>query len=463
MSTDSKNHLAGDYRLVKLLLENEMSRVWLAEQSSIARTVLLEELLPDQAGRRDDFLADAKAKAAVDHPLIATVYEAVVDDERCFFVRECLSSRTLADIQQAGLAMPAARLARALRHVAEAQIHHQSAPHATTPLELRHIHVDENDVVRIENLAVAGSRPDGQSATDIKHLGKALRPLVADARPGATRMLTLLSWMRGEGIESPLDWRQVVDVCQQIEHQLSHPGGTLTPTVPIKRLSRMPRTLVAAGAVLGLIVILGFARYMRPNQSDQSSHPDAPDELILIPADKHPAPDGGTAPLEAFRISPAAVNIGQYRAFLEALETLAASGLERSFDHRQQPVGKTSHLPDNWQNQLKAPGHLPVVGVDWWDAHAYAEWKRGRLPTQEEWFAAVRNKNEPGRALLSVGTSIREWTRNAAADPANPLGGSKWVIIGLNRENGGAVVREWIDDRSLRRADLVFRVVFDAE
>lgn len=462
MSDDPEIHYAGDYRLVKLVSENGLSRVWLAEQSSISRTVLLEELPPDQAGRRDDFLADAKAKAAVDHPLIATVYEAVVDDERCFFVRESLTARTLADMLQTGDKMPAARLARVLRHVAEAQIEHQSASRATVALELGHIHVDENDVVRIENLAVAGGRSPNQTAGDVARLGKLMRPLVAEARPGTTRMLTLLSWMRGEGVEPLRDWRQVMDVCRQIEHQLSHPGGTTAPTVQIKKSHhRMRKVLAAAAVPLGLCLIFGFALYLRPKDGAQDR--DGYEQSILIHASRHPAPDGGENQLPAFRISPNTVSIGEYRAFLEALESLAAGGLDRSFDHRQQPPEKSSHLPENWQNQIEAPDHLPVVGVDWWDAHAYAEWKRGRLPTQEEWFAAIRNKNEADRALLRVNNSICEWTRNPAADPANPLGGTKWVIIGLSSGNGGALAREWTDNRSLRRADLGFRVVFDAE
>ena len=48
--------------------------------------------------------------------------------------------------------------------------------------------------------------------------------------------------------------------------------------------------------------------------------------------------------------------------------------------------------------------------------------------------------------------------------PANPLGERKWVIIGGSylKPGSNALTREWTDDRSLRRADLGFRVVFEA-
>jgi formylglycine-generating enzyme required for sulfatase activity len=126
----------------------------------------------------------------------------------------------------------------------------------------------------------------------------------------------------------------------------------------------------------------------------------------------------------------------------------------------------------------------PVVGVDWWDAAAYAEWKKGRLPSQEEWFAALRLKvGQPAAippsdwiavtsetsdrippGLLGMAGSVCEWTGQLAADPANPLGARQWVIIGGSYLKAGsnALTREWTPDRSLRRADLGFRLVFDA-
>ena len=127
----------------------------------------------------------------------------------------------------------------------------------------------------------------------------------------------------------------------------------------------------------------------------------------------------------------------------------------------------------------------PVVGVDWWDASAYAEWKQVRLATQEEWFAALRKDvpvpasikpsawipvtaettDRTPQGLIGMAGSVCEWTRRPAANPANPLGERKWVIIGGSflKPGSNALTREWTDDRSLRRPDLGFRVVFDAK
>ena len=162
-----------------------------------------------------------------------------------------------------------------------------------------------------------------------------------------------------------------------------------------------------------------------------------------------------------------------------------------------QAPGKTSPEPAYWPAQRAAaktngtwrnqPVTLdcPVTGVDWWDAAAYAEWKKARLPTQEEWFAALNLEGKkpaeipPGpwvpvtaqtldrtpAGLLGMAGSVCEWTARPAPNPANPLGEKFWIVIGGSYQKPGsnALTREWTPDRSLRRPDLGFRVVFDAE
>lgn len=58
-------------------------------------------------------------------------------------------------------------------------------------------------------------------------------------------------------------------------------------------------------------------------------------------------------------------------------------------------VKETGHkVPPQWMNTYpKGEAKFPVVGVDWDDARAYAEWKQKRLPTEEEWEFAARGKD----------------------------------------------------------------------
>jgi hypothetical protein len=496
MSPASDEHYLGEYRLKELICENVLTRTWLAEQVSVARRVLVDELRPEQENQREVFLADIRAKAAVEHPLVASVYEAVAEPGQCYYAHELLPDATLHDAMLAGTPIKPARFAHLIRRIAEAHLQHESLAQATLPMGLENIHVDEQGGIRLDNLAIAGQREAGQSERDIVHLGAALQPLVADHKAGTTRMFTLLSWMRGEGIEAPLVWTQVRDICMQIEQQLVGPMPAAVPTKPAVRSRKKTPIIIIAGACgLAMVFILILVLRNRPEPPRPHMPSANGSDTHLIPAGKHPTPDGTDEALQAFRIAAHEVTIGQYAEFIELLETLAQDQRHRTFDHESQPPSKTSHVPDDWAtllaaakagtawNQRPVTIDCPVVGVDWWDCSAYAEWKQGRLATQEEWFAALRHDlKEPAsiqpvgwlpigvettdrtpKGICGMAGSVSEWARRPAPNPANPLGARKWVIIGGSylKPGSNALTREWIDDRSLRRPDLGFRLVFD--
>ena len=261
MNPASDSRQLGDYRLKELLSENPLTRTWLAEQVSISRLVLVDELRDDQTDRKQEFLADVRAKAAVDHPLIGSVFEAAAGPDVCFFAHERLDGVTLAERSP----LLPGKLAHLLRRVAEAQLQLEALDHATSPLGLESIHLDEQGVIRLENLAIAGSRAPGQSVRDIVHLGSALVPLLAAGRPGATRLLTLLSWMRGEGLEAPISWAQTRDYCLQIEHQLADPPSLQGPgaTRP-GHAKKRPVMFLTLATLMMLVVILVLAFQLRP-------------------------------------------------------------------------------------------------------------------------------------------------------------------------------------------------------
>ena len=81
---------------------------------------------------------------------------------------------------------------------------------------------------------------------------------------------------------------------------------------------------------------------------------------------------------EKFAISRCEITRRQYRYFLA--DPLVKLGF---FNHKLQ-AKDWQHRPLNWHLQLDNPD-LPVVGVAWWSAYAFAKWVGGRLPTLEEW------------------------------------------------------------------------------
>ncbi|MFD2257552.1 SUMF1/EgtB/PvdO family nonheme iron enzyme [Luteolibacter algae] len=491
----TNEHTYGDYIPRECISETEKTRTWLAEQESVGRMVLIEELKEEAMEDCDSFLADVRAKAAVEHPLVGSIYEASRENGRCFFAQELLPGETLEQRLKAGEKIQPVRFVHILRRVAEANIYHETHDNATSPMGLEDVHVDSHDVIRIKNLAICGSSLPGQSSRDVTRFGTSYQALLDTEKPGATRCLTLLAWMRGEQIEAPLQWAQVRGYCEQIEQQLTDPTEMPAPATSALLPGKKSGFVGVIAIILGILALCIFLipGKKKPTRASEVKKPD----LIMIPAGRHITPDGMRLRTDSFRISAYEVTIGEYAEFLERLSLLSESGKETTFDHPEQPEKKTDHIPDNWDSLLAAATesaewggheisiHTPVVGVDWWDAYAYAKWKRGFLPTQEQWFSALMTgakvpsaipisdwlpvdeqiQDRTSNGLLAMAGSVAEWTSEPRPTPSNPLGTPLWVLAGGSylKPSKGAASREWVEDRSLRRADLGFRICMDIE
>jgi formylglycine-generating enzyme required for sulfatase activity len=485
--TEEQNKF-GDYVPQECLAQSESTRTWLAKQASVGRMVLIEEL--KEGAESEEFIADVRAKAAVEHPLVGSIYEATLEDELYYYAHELLPGETLAARASHGQKLRPQQLVHILRRVSEANIYHESHGNATTPLTLDAIHEDNQGVVRLKNLVVAGSRLPDHSLRDVLKMGVVLEQNLDPNHPGATRCQTLLSWMRGEGISQPLEWVHIRDYCEQIEHQLTEPSHVVAPPTA-NMLPGNKHSVVWGLATLFVVVITGVLLSLPGEQKKVESKAPLPG-WVEIKAGMHQASEGVRIQAPNFLIAACEVTIGEYAEFLETLEILSADGSQTAFDHPMQPKTKISHEPDDWEvlfPTAKKGGtwgehpinmNSPVVGVDWWDAFAYAKWKQAYLPTQEQWLGALmtgtrapsdipvsgllpvneETQDRTSNGLLGMAGSVSEWTGEPRPSPSNPLGDPLWVIIGGSYLNPaqGALSRDWISNRMTRRPDLGFRI-----
>ena len=188
----------GDYELLQLLSEGTRTRTYQARQISVSRDVVLERLKPEALSDPqlvEAFLADVRAKAAVDHTNVGSVYEAVQTPEAVYYTREWLPGQSLEELHNAGESMPPPQVVPILRQIGEAMEYLQKRRIGTLPIEPRHLVLGPHGVLRMVNLAVADEPDSTVERHDKAMVAELLLDFLQRGVPGATRSTTLLKMM----------------------------------------------------------------------------------------------------------------------------------------------------------------------------------------------------------------------------------------------------------------------------
>ncbi|MDG1356727.1 MAG: SUMF1/EgtB/PvdO family nonheme iron enzyme [Akkermansiaceae bacterium] len=486
----------GDYLLGPLIYKGASTSTWEATQMSVQRQVLvcnLDDAFITDHETRQEFIADVKVKASVDHPLVASILEAVNEGNVCYFAYEKVKGRDLAELHKHGETITPLEIARILCNISSAYEHIESRKIATLNLSPHDIYVDQDHHCRISNLAVSGHASHSRPKEDKELLGHLLQDMIEPNEPGSTRTNTLLGSMALLNNAQPKSWRQIHDLSDEIERQLTRQSESVklsTSSIPIystKRhylhISTFTGKILAVSTALLVIAGLGF--YLSATKAKPQKRVLA--DMVNIAAGKYSDPYGFHHKVRGFWLDAHEVTIGEYAEFIKAVESLPLD-MQDVYQHEDQPDYKTSHIPDDWDeiytaakeggtwNDHKIGLYHPVVGVDWWDAHAYAEWKGRSLIRYRDWYAACSSSCEPSKlqgtgyaavdkaeqtttGIFGMAGNVSEWMREPILDPADPSAPPRYMVGGASymRPKYGARAREWVDSRDLRRFDIGFR------
>jgi len=412
----SPKHL-GDYELIKLLSEGQLTRTYKAQKQSIGRTVLLNALKPAgyaEDEQREAFLADIRAKAAIDLPELATVYEASFEQDTIYYTREELMGETLEDLCMRGdRVLKPLEIAKMLQKISKVALTLKERNMATIPLSLSDIHLETYDEPRLSNQAVAGPLIEGAELQDRQLLGEALADLVILGEPAATRISALTNMMADPCQDPPLTWQHVHKLSTEVLSQLQDQGviAEKAPAPPVaakpqkKRKQEAPlaesdrgRTSMGIMIPLLCVALVGGGSYIAWKHFNQPEVA-IPQRSVIVASDVFAPEDKKSLIFSVFEIDRHEVTLAEYEEFLQAINYLPATA-KTAFDHPKQPSTKGDHTPLGWNEILSAAADAgsyngrsismdhPVTGVDWWDAYAYSRWKNRSLPTLAQFYAA---------------------------------------------------------------------------
>ena len=403
----------GDYRVQQFLGKGVWGSTYLAIQLSVNRPVGLKVM--DLANAHDEnarhhFLADARAKAAVQHPFIVSVFEADERNGLVFYTHEFLDGATLEDLAQQGQQFDEKITLHVLKVAGEGLNYLWSHNLAHSTIDAKCIRMGKDGIARLANLATSRPDPDITAEYEIQTVAGLIAPLIAPAVQ-SVGLRALLSRMAG-GANAITAWPAVLQAVKALEPKvvpieaakIKAADAAAQRAVEAARIAQKRSLIVQLGTLAGLLLAVAFVvwKFVLSNKRDLT-------QKIAIPEGNYtvgPLSDSRTINLGPFDIDKYEVTIGDYAEFIAFCE--ANPDKEHNYDHERSTQRQTSHAnPDvmtligrarkgtevfirEGEGGIAVDLNCPMVAVTYWDAYAYAKWRGRDLPTEEEWEVAAR-------------------------------------------------------------------------
>ena len=433
----------GAYQVLSQLGGGRWGSIYAAVQISINRPVALRVLDPrraKEATTKSRFIADARAKANVQHPSILSVYEAGESEGRIFYAHEFVDGRNIAEMQENGQVLDELTALKVMRSVAEglAYLSGRTIPH--TPLVPSSIYLGVDGHPRLSNLATEYSEAYLTPEHEMQSLGKImLSVLPPELTPG---LKALIGRMVQSGPNALTTWGAFLQGLKALEPKvvpveaakISAQDRAAIAAVEAARRQQKKSLWMTVGSMTVTLLVVAYVIYayvFKTNERFLQAQIEVPGGQYIVGA-------GDKVRLDTFWIDKYEVSIGQYAKFIEYLDLHPTA--EAELNHPRQPR-HISHKSEAWSIYYeRAKRGLPVrsVAIDlnspaleltWWDAFAYAAWLGRELPTEAQWEAAGRGAKG---FLYPWGDDFDPASVNSNADHNPALPGEKGKVDGYN-------------------------------
>lgn len=389
----------GDYKLLREIQRDNDFALYEAEQTSIGRRVALKTLY--RKHRKDinwvqGFVNEASARASVNHPSISLVYECDQEMGVNFYTLELVDAPSLTDLARRRSQIEETSLWKVLEAAADALIYLRDSGMSHRLISAQSILMLRSGEPRIANPVRGRGVPLSveEEKQQLQLLGDAVAPfLKAGGDPALHSLVDRMGADRIDAINS-------IDGLNKALSPADPNDGLSEAEIAKLNEKETNRTALVGGTLIGLLIVAGAVAAVLMMGKTPEVRP--LNGLTKIPAGVFPYQDEGETEVGEFWIGRYEVTIANYAEFLADLES--NPGKAKALRHPDQPEEKVDYIPEKW-DQIHAEAmkggkfigpvdpNCPVVGVDWWDAHAYAKWSGGRLPTEQEWEKAARGRS----------------------------------------------------------------------
>jgi formylglycine-generating enzyme required for sulfatase activity len=410
--------MIGAYQIVSYLGEGRLGSAYAAVQISINRPVGLKVLDPERAqdeSIKARFIADARAKAHVQHPAILAVYEAGESAGRIFYAREYVDGQSLSELAASRQALDQNTALKVIRVVAEGFVYLTSHNIPHRPLEPSKIFMGMDGQPRLANLAVQVADEVYSTEQEIEMLGQIMVHVVPGAQilsPAMNALLNRMIQAQSGGLNA---WGQVIQAVKALEPKvvpveaarISAQDQAAIKAVEAARKQQKRSfwlNVISLTALFSVVVFLALKKFVFTNERSVQ-------RMVKISAGTYTLFGGKPVTIERdFWIDKYEVTWGQYARFLDYLEKNPTA--DQDFRHPRMPRHLTH---DNEAARIylararagkEARGvptdlNSPAIEITWWDAYAYAKWLGAQtgtdrdLPTEEEWNVAASGDKAP--------------------------------------------------------------------